>query len=119
MLSSYIYSNTRSLRRFCLITQYTVTIDRITARQLDTVISRVIGAVGASVRDIVPVANLVGALLEIISVVRTLVRVVLLERVVFTKLVEDCDPLEVGVELVVPCLDGFRGSFPYVLKMMT
>ena len=100
MLSSYIYPTTRSLRRFCLITQYTVTIDRITARQLDTVISRVIGAVGASVRDIVPVANLVGALLEIISVVRTLVRVgsvVLLEWVVFTKLVEDCDPLEVGV----------------------
>ena len=80
MLSPYICPTTCSLRPFCLITQYTVTIDRIiTARQLGTIISiRVFVGVGASViREIVPVLvgladvqvalveNLVGALLEI------------------------------------------------------
>ena len=80
MLSPYICPTTRSLRPFCLITQYAVTIDRIiTARQIGTIISiRVFVGVGASViREIVPVLvgladvqvalveNLVGALLEI------------------------------------------------------
>ena len=105
MLSPYICPTTRSLRLFCLITQYTVTIDRIiTARQIGTIISiRVFVDVGASViREIVPVLvglanvqvalveNLVGALLEIDLPVVTVISAVvgtLVDRVVGTSVI--------------------------------